>query len=155
MKEQMNVIAEVLENTRQDWHCSFHVKKHIGGHAYDIAIEKKANRLELTAKLPVTVEADQRSAWIAKVRRANEEVECGRFSLNIDEGAIYYRVYNLYTHDGDVKDAEAVKALLDCCNKALEAQGEAILAQKKRRSLLEWFWNLLQITDDRDSEVCE
>ncbi|MBQ2675104.1 MAG: hypothetical protein IJG07_10575 [Prevotella sp.] len=155
MKEQMNVIADVLENNRQEWACLFHMKKHIWEHTYDIDIERKANRLELTAKLPVTVDADKRYAWIDKVRRANEDVECGRFSLNVDGRAIYYRVYSLYTSDGEVKDAEAVKALLDCCDKALEAQGEAILAQKKRRSLLERFWDLVEITDNTDSEVCE
>lgn len=155
MKEQMNVIADVLENTRQEWACSFHMKKRVGEHTYDIDIERKANRLELTARLPVIVDADKRYAWIDKVRRANEDVECGCFSLNVDERAIYYRVYNLYTSDGEVKDTEAVKALLDCCDKAIEAQGEAILAQKKRRSLLEWFWDLVEITDNTDSEVCE
>ena len=70
----------------------------------------KNNRLELSARLPVIVDADRRSAWIDKVRRANEEVECGRFSLNVDERAIYYRVYSLYTSDGEVKDVEAVNA---------------------------------------------
>lgn len=155
MKEQMSVIADVLENTRQTWDCSFHLKRHIGDHSYDIEIERKANRLELTAKLPVTIDLDKRSVWIDKVRRVNEDVECGRFSLNIDERAIYYRVYSLCTSDDEVKDAEAVKALLDCCDKVLEAQGEAILAQKKRRSMLEWFWDLVEITDNTDSEVCE
>lgn len=155
MKKQMNVIADVLGDTRLEWACSFHMKKHVGEYTYDIDIERKSNRLELTAKLPATVDVDQRSAWIAKVRHANEEVECGSFSLNVDERAIYYRVYSLYTHDGEVKDVEAVKALLACCEKALEVQGEAILAQKKRRSLLEWFWDLLEISDNSDSEVCE
>ena len=42
MKEQMNVIVDVLENTRQEWACSFHVKKHIGEHSYDIDIEEQS-----------------------------------------------------------------------------------------------------------------
>lgn len=155
MKEKMNVVADALENTRQEWAYSFHVKKHIGEHSYDIDIDRKSNRLELAARLPVTVDADRRSAWISKVRRANEEVECGRFSLNVNERAIYYRVYSLYTSDGEVKDVEAVNALLACRDKALEAQGEAIMTKKKRRNLREWFWDLLEMEDASESEVCE
>lgn len=155
MKEQMTVIAAVLESERQEWDCSIRMKKHIGEHSYDIRIEKKCNHLELKAKLPVIVDSDYWSVWVNKVRNANADVECGSFFLNADEKAVYYRVYSLYTHEDEVKDADAIKALLNCCYKALETQGEAILAKKKRRSPLDWFWDLLQINDSSDSEVCE
>ena len=155
MKEQMTVIAEVLESERQEWGCSFHMIKHIGEQSYDIRIEKKRNHLELKAKLPVIVDSDYWSVWVNKVRNANADVECGSFFLNADEKAVYYRVYSLYTHEDEVKDADAIKALLNCCYKALETQGEAILAKKKKRSLIDWFWDLLQINDSSDSEVCE
>lgn len=58
MKEQMNVIAEALEGRNTEWNAAFCFKQACGEHTYDIVIERKKNRLELTAKFPIQIDKD-------------------------------------------------------------------------------------------------
>ena len=79
MMRQMNVIADVLDSDKVEWDCVFHMTKRIGEHDYDIVIERKKNRLELTATLPLCIDPDRRPQWRGRLREANEAVDCGRY----------------------------------------------------------------------------
>lgn len=155
MKEQMNAIADVLESEKMTGDCTFHVNRQISDHNYDIVIERKKNRLELMAILPIHVHSDDCSMWVRKIREANKEVACGRFALCDHEHRVCYRVYSLYTSEREIKDSATVKALLDCCDRALEQQSETMLLRKKRRSIREWILDQLPVTFNEAEEVSE
>lgn len=143
MKEQLMVIADTLDSAKEDWTCSFQIKKEIGEHIYRISIVRQGSKLELTAKLPVNVEDENHSEWSGKVREANENLDCGTFSLCDNGRAVCYRVYSLYTHTDEVKDEETIWMLLNSCYSAIETHGEAMLTQKRKKGLVEGFFDLL------------
>ena len=155
MKEQLMVIADTLDSAKEDWTCSFQIKKEIGEHIYRISIVRQGSKLELTAKLPVNVEDENHSEWARKIRDANENLDCGAFSLCDNGRAVCYQVYSLYTHADEVKDEETVRMLLNSCFSALETHGDAMMAQKRKKGLVEGFFDFLGLVKNNANEAEE
>ena len=155
MKDQLMVIADTLDSAKEDWACSFQIKKEISEHIYRISIARQGSKLELTAKLPVYVEAEDYSEWACKVRDANENLDCGAFSLCDNGRTVCDQVYSLYTHADEVKDEETVRMLLNSCYSALETHGEAMLAQKRKKGLIESFFYYIGLVGRNAKEAEE
>ncbi len=153
MKDQLLAITDALASTNEDWSYSFLVRKEIGEHTYNIAIARQGSKLELTAKLPAHLGSQDHSKWAGKIKDANENLDCGTFSFCDHGKAVCYRIYSLYTHADEIKDAETIEMLLNSCNTALETYGEAMLAQKRRKSLTEVILNLLGLIEDDADEA--
>lgn len=134
MKEQLINIADALDGSNLDWNCTFHINKQIGEYTYDITIARTGSKLELTAKLPIRLFHDDYSEWGSVLKKANEGLKCGMFLTDSGDNRVCYQVYSLYSREGEVKDSETVKKLLECCWDALENHTDGILALLKKKS---------------------
>lgn len=121
------VIGETLES-EENWTYSFRTKRRVGRHTYIVTIERKPDRLELNALFPYVLDSIDLYFWRDKLQRLNCEAKCGDYTINPEGNRVIYRVYSLYSSPDEVKDAAAIRSLLDKCMQALETQAEPMLA---------------------------
>ena len=158
MLEQMNQIAECLNENKLEWGCCFTVYREIAGSRVRFAVRDTGKSLEMTAYLPHRIDELDLDRYRDLAERLDHRVEVGEFRVDEEEMCLTYRIYSMRTRLGEIKDKETIAYMLEQCREVLEQNAAAFVLSHTPtlfERLRERVFGLMHLEDYADDDDAE